>query len=482
MELIIQNADFEDEKTWKLLSERRTSGVFQVEGAQYTDLLENLKIGDINTLIDSTALIRPGITDADMLDVYVNRAIGREKIKYDHPLLEPILKDTKGIFLFQEQTLMAANKIAGYTLAEADLFRKAISSKKEDMLAKERGKFVSGCQSVNGLDEKTANHIFDQIVTFAGYAFNKSHSVCYALISYWTAYLKANFPLEYMTSLLGSQDKEDNIRKYIREAKDSGFKIMPPDINESLSSFSIAKNSTDTILFGLSKIKGISDTVAKEVISKRPYTGFLDFLIRTERNLIDSRLVETFLRAGCFRTIEKKFTTKQILENLDQTLNMLKSDKFISPHQAAKRSMQVWEMHQKKRNKTIEYSDLEFSCMERETMGFYISTHPLKHLKNPEILMSPKYSRIGTMEEAGRDFYTIGVLADKVRTRKSRRGTVFSELEIEDELTLLKLPIFGNKHQYILEDLKPGDVLALKMRKSKGKVYTEKMKKIELGF
>lgn len=474
---------FDDKKTWNCLNSQPL-GVFQVEGSGYTQLLQKIRISDFNTLIDSNALIRPGTSDSQGLQDYVDRATGKKKIEFEHPLLEPILKDTRGIILFQESCLKIPHELAGYTLAEADLFRKAISSKKADMLEKERTKFIDGCAKHNNITKETATSIFNQIVTFAGYAFNKSHSVCYSLISYWTAYLKANYPLEYMSSLLGCQSSEDNIRKYIRASKDLNISIGPPDINESDSSFSIAVSQENTIVFGLSKIKGIGDDVARMVIENRPYNGFLDFLcklirVKGDQRAIDSRCIEIFVKAGCFKKIEKNFTSKQLIENIDSLLPLIKSNKFISPQAVARRNLDVWKRQQIARNKPLEYSQLELARLERETVGFFISTHPMRHLKDPDTLHNESYVRLGDMENAKKQFYTVGALADKIRNKKSRRGTIFYELEIEDENNLMKIPVFNSDQQNVLAELIPGDVIAIKMRKNKGRCYTEKIKKLE---
>lgn len=469
---------FDDQKTWQLLADGKTSGVFQVESQIYTQAINELgTTTNFDTLIDLMALMRPGCTDSKTDKLYIKRALGREPIQYEHPLLESILNKTKGIILYQEQCLQVANKLAGYSLAEADLFRKAISSKKEEMLEKERSKFIDGCIKTNSIPREIATSIFNQIVTFAGYAFNKSHSVCYGLISFWTAYLKANFPIEYMTSLLSSQSTEDDIRKYIREARDLNIKVGPPDINSSLSTFSIVGD--DTILFGLSKIKGVGEGVADHIIRNRPYKDFLDFYKKVDRQIVDSRLVDTFIKAGCFRSTEKNLTTKQLLENTDKIKAIFKNKTWISPSKVALGTLETWKLQKKKSGEPLEYSQLELANSERETMGFYISTHPIQHLKKPDILNNPKYVELNRIDDAGKEFFTIGVLADKVRAKKSRRGIVFHELEIEDEKSLLNLPIFGNSHQEVLRELKPGDVIAIKMKKSKGRVYVDKIKKIE---
>lgn len=477
----ILKASFDDKKTWDLLGTNRTLGVFQVESAGLTNALHRLQAKKFDSLIDMVALYRPGPLDSGMLDTYINRSLRHEPVVFDHPLLEPMLKTTFGVILYQEQCLIIANKLAGYTLPEADLFRKAISSKKEEMLEKERSKFIEGCLKHNSIPKNTAEKIFNQIVTFAGYAFNKSHSVCYALISYWTAYLKANFPLEYMASLLTSQSKEENIRKYIRESKDIKLEIGPPDINESFSGFNISESEENTIVFGLSKIKGIGEGVANIVIKNRPYKNFLDFIARIDKKEVDTRIIETFIKAGCFRRIEKRFTTKQLLENLRDIIAYYKSKKYINPESAVKCSLKVWELQKRKEKEDLEYSQLELAHFERETVGFYISTHPICHLKDSNTLNNPRYVCLGNiMQKTDKVFFTIGVLTDKPKTRKSRRGKVFHEIEIEDETKLLKMPIFGNKHGEVLETLKAGDLIAIKIRKSKEKIYVDRIGKLEV--
>lgn len=476
--LPIKKASFDDEKTWTMLLHGGTSGVFQVESQIYTDALKRFNHIDLNTIIDAIALLRPGPMDEKgVVDSYISRKNGTEKTAYDHPLLEPILNKTYGIILFQEQCSTIANQLAGYTLAEADTFRKAIS-KKDEKLEKERSRFIAGCASANNIDGKTAEKIFNQIVTFAGYAFNKSHSVAYALISAWTAYLKANYPIEYMTKLLSSQTLEENIRKYIRESKNLGLTVGPPRINVSEGGFCIDPETDNTILFGLAKIKGIGEGVAEHIIKHRPFVDFVDFVAKVDKQMVDTRLMTTLIKAGCFR-VGSPYTTKQLLENSDDIVKQFKSKRLVNPQNGARHTLKIWGLEKKKTGKPLEYSLLELAQMERETLGFYVTTHPIQHLANKKALNSPRYFEISRMYEAGKEFYTIGVLTDKVRTRKSRRGIVFNELEMEDMNALVKLPVFGNKHEEVLRVLKPGDAIAIRLKNSKGRLYPEMIKLLD---
>src|SRR3989338_3792932 len=251
----IENIPLDDQKTYKLLSLAQTFGVFQLESSGMRDLLKKLQPEYFEDLIALLALYRPGPIGSGLLDDFMQRKHNRVPIKYDHKKLEGILKETYGIMVYQEQIMQIVSSLAGFTLAQADILRRAMSKKIPEVMEQQRKNFVLGCAK-NEISESVAEKIFDQIEYFSGYGFNKSHSAAYALISYRTAYLKAHFPIEFMTALLNSErDNTDKIVEYVNEAGRMGIKILPPDINESDALFKVIDNNT--IRFGLLAVKNI---------------------------------------------------------------------------------------------------------------------------------------------------------------------------------------------------------------------------------
>ncbi|MDP3730809.1 MAG: DNA polymerase III subunit alpha, partial [Candidatus Omnitrophota bacterium] len=270
IDLNISGISLEDKKTYKLLANAESVGVFQLESSGMRDLLKKLKPEKFEDIIALLALFRPGPIGSGMLDDFMKRKHGEVELKYDHPLLEPILKETYGVILYQEQAMRIASSLAGFSLAQADNLRRAMAKKTPEIMAQTRQLFIEGCLK-NKIDRKTADRVFNLIEHFAGYGFNKSHSAAYALISFRTAYLKANFPVEFMTALLTSEkDNLDKIAVYINESARMGIKILPPDVNESYANFTVVG---DSIRFGLAAIKNVGEGAILSIIKMREKDG-----------------------------------------------------------------------------------------------------------------------------------------------------------------------------------------------------------------
>ena len=254
----------DDARTYQLLTEARTFGVFQLESAGMRDALRRLKPQRIEDIIAMVALYRPG--PMDLIEEFVNRKHGRSPIAYEHPLMERHLQETYGIMVYQEQVMRLAADLAGLTLGEADILRKAMGKKDRELMAQQREKFIGGCKA-NKIDARKASSIWEQIDKFAGYGFNKSHAACYGLVAYQTAYLKANYPVEFMAALLTSEmDRTDKIVQYIEESQAMGLRVEPPDVNVSGSQFTVA---ADAIHFGLAAIKNVGATAIESIVKSR---------------------------------------------------------------------------------------------------------------------------------------------------------------------------------------------------------------------
>src|SRR4051794_36803465 len=295
----------DDRKTYQLISSGDTAGIFQMESSGFTEMVKKLKPSVFEDIVAAGALYRPGPLESGMVDVFINRKHGREKVTYPHPKLETILKDTYGVIVYQEQVMQIAQVLGGYSLGRADLLRRAMGKKKADVMAKERDGFVAGC-AASGVDSKTANDIFDLMEKFAEYGFNKSHSAAYGLITYQTAWLKAHHPVEFMAALLTSEkDNTDKVVAHIAEARGDGLTVLPPDVNDSDLAFGVghdAKAGKKLIRFGLGAIKGVGENSIEGIIAARdkPFAGLFDFCARIDTKKINRKTLEALVAAGAF--------------------------------------------------------------------------------------------------------------------------------------------------------------------------------------
>ncbi|MCM8761583.1 MAG: DNA polymerase III subunit alpha, partial [Candidatus Omnitrophica bacterium] len=304
IDLNIDDIPIDDKKTYRLLANAESTGVFQLESSGMKDLLKKLNPERFEDIIALLALFRPGPIGSGMLDDFMKRKHGEIKIRYDHKNLEPILKETYGVILYQEQAMRIASNLAGFTLAQADNLRRAMAKKTPEVMVEMRNHFVNGCLK-NGIDKRSADKIFDQIEYFAGYGFNKSHSTAYALISYRTAYLKANYPIEFMTALLTSEkDNLDKIAQYINEAQRMGIRILPPDINESYANFTVVG---DSIRFGLAAVKNVGEGAIESIIASRRKNGkfrsIYDFTEKVDSRLVNRKVIESLIKCGAMDSL-----------------------------------------------------------------------------------------------------------------------------------------------------------------------------------
>lgn len=300
IDIPIDDLPLDDPKTFELLGRGDTVGVFQVESTGMRELLKQLQMTKIEELIAMIALYRPG--PMQMIPTYIARKHGREPIEYDHPLLEPVLKETYGVMLYQEQVQQAAAVLAGFSMGQGDVLRRAMGKKKEEEMAQQREAFIEGCRKKKTCDEVLAGKIFDNISKFAAYGFNKSHSAAYGIVTFQTAYLKANYPVEFMAALLSSEmGNTDKLPVLMTEAREMGISILPPDVNESYLRFAPVQ---DKIRYGLAGIKGVGVGAVEAMISEReasgPYKGFVDFCERLETGSANKKTLEALVKCGAF--------------------------------------------------------------------------------------------------------------------------------------------------------------------------------------
>ncbi|MDR1554481.1 MAG: DNA polymerase III subunit alpha, partial [Campylobacteraceae bacterium] len=329
----LDDIPLDDSKTYQLLEEAKTMGVFQLESKGLRDLIRKLKPSSIDDIIALIALYRPGPMGSGMLDDFVNRKHGKTAIVYDHPLQVPILKSTYGVILYQEQVMKMSVVLAGFTPGEADSLRKAMSKKIPEVIEKEREKFINGARD-KGIDKKTSEKIFNNIVAFAGYGFNKSHSAAYGIVSYRTAYLKSNYPLEYLTALLNSEisrsaiknNEESKFVMYLNDADSFGIKVLPPDIQYSDSRFKIEGKN---IRFGLLAVKNVGEGLTESIEQARMANGTFqkfknwnDFLQKIDLKSTNKKALESLIKAGAFDSLGKnKLQTRaNLLASIDSSV------------------------------------------------------------------------------------------------------------------------------------------------------------------
>jgi len=433
IELDIDKIPLDDEKVYEMLSRGETDGVFQLESSGMKTLVKDLKPSVFEDLGALVALFRPGPLNSGMVGDFVQRKHGRAKVEYKDPRLEPILNDTYGTIVYQEQIMQVAQSLAGYTLGQADILRRAMGKKKTEEMDKQREIFVSGAVR-NKVDAKMAEELFNTMTEFAAYCFNRSHSAAYAFLAYQTAYLKAHYPVEYMSALLSSvSSNQDKIQQYIVECQKMGMEVLPPDINKSGSDFTPDRNN---IRFGLASVKNVGEGVVEQVVKGREaeeYKNFYDFCTKIELKQFNKRTLESLIKAGAFVSIEK--SRKQLLENFDSALN-----KAIRENEAkASGQMNLFAMMAGGNAPAFvlsgspdeEFPDSEIQGFEKDLLGFYVTSHPLSNIKDQlPFLTTHNVSELSEIREGA--LVTICGLISSVRLITTKTGKMLKVGTLED--------------------------------------------------
>ena len=446
----------DDKKTFDLLREAQSIGVFQLESSGMRDILKKLKPDKFEDLIALLALYRPGPIGSGMVDEFIKRKHGLIPIVYDHGMLEPILKDTYGIIVFQEQIMKIVNVLAGFSLGKSDSLRRAISKKKEDVMLEARHDFVEGCEK-NKIERRIAEKIFNFIVHFAGYGFNKSHSAAYAMISYQTAYLKANYGVEFMTALLSSEkDNTDKVVLYIDEAKRLGLKVLPPDVNESFPQFTVVGD--DTIRFGLAAVKNVGQTAIDAIIQGRikqnRFKSFYDLTEHADLRVVNRKVLESLIKCGAFDTMGHY--RSQLFEILDKALT--RSGEVQKDRERGQASFFESFDREAQSAPTLppiaEWPDHVRLAYEKEMLGFYVTGHPLERYKKE----LKSYSTVNTQtihKRRDTEEVVIGGLVNKLKftqTKKNNEKMAIVTMEdLDGSLDLLIFPRTFKEHGHHLQ-------------------------------
>lgn len=509
--------NYDDKKVYEMLSEGKATGVFQMESGGFRNVMKELKPNSIEDIIVMISLYRPG--PMDQIPRYIKNKNNPEKVEYTHKALEPILKETYGCMVYQEQVMQIFRELAGYSLGRADLVRRAMGKKKIDVMNKEREIFINGLKDENGnyiidgavkrgVDKESANKIFDEMAEFAKYAFNKSHAAAYAVVAYQTAYLKAHYPAEFMAatmnSMLGNLDK---VPEYIAECKMSNIEVLRPDINESYARFAVINSK---IRFALASIKNVGEMAIETIVNERKkngkYLNFIDFLKRIETEKVNKKCVEALIMAGAFDELEKDYTRRDLLENYEDIIdsiaqerrNNLKNQVNIFDSLAGNVENKDVMIAIKKSN--VKMTKKEMLDMEKEMMGLYISGHPLDEYMEDIKKTTTIYTKDLVLNEDGKEEeyeediakkydgteQKIIAIISSVKQIYTKNNKSMAFLLIEDLYGTMEAVIFPTIYEKYSDSIKTGEILKLNGKISlkegeKPKILVSSLSKVKSG-
>ena len=455
IDLDVRKIPYKDKATSEMLCQGDTIGVFQSESSGYTNLLMQLVPDAFQDLIPMVALYRPGPLGSGMAEDFIKRKHGKIPVEYPHPMLEPVLKETYGVILYQEQVMRIASVMGGFSLGQADLLRRAMGHKESDVLLAQRQAFLEGAEK-QGVSSEVANHVFDLMVHFAGYGFNKSHSVCYAWIAWQTAYLKAHFRPEFMAAMMTCYNGDrGKVSRYIANSRKHGVKLVAPNVNRSRASFAASGNTT---LFGLSGIQHLGDAAVESIIEARekdgPFTSLSDFLERVDGRTVNARACESLIKCGALDDLGAN--RPQMLEALPQAMSnaaMVREDRQSGQISLFGQSEPVHEVAYKP---LPDASAREKIDWERQLLGFYVSGHPLDRFKNEMKQCVP----LSELEGEGRvtldgKLITVGGIINHVKGMVTKKGAPMGYITLEDftgEIEVVVFPSAWEKYRELLRN------------------------------
>ncbi|HMJ90845.1 MAG TPA: DNA polymerase III subunit alpha [Candidatus Acidoferrum sp.] len=455
--IVLDDLPLDDQKTYDILNKGNTVGVFQLESGGMRDLCRKFQISSVEHITALVSLYRPG--PMDLIPDFIERRHGRVQIEYPHPLLEPISKETYGVLIYQEQVMQAAQILGGYTLGGADLLRRAMGKKKAEEMAQHRSIFVKGCKEKHNIPESKANEVFDLLEKFAGYGFNKSHAAAYAIVAYQTAYLKANFPVEFLCALMtNDMNSTDKLTVLLNEARAMGVDVLQPDVNEGEMHFAPARGGK-VIRFGLAAIKGVGESAVENILKARgdggPFTSFLNMLERVDLRAVNKKGIESLIKSGacdCFGE-----TRSTLFASIDRVVGRASS----AAADKAKGQSSLFGMLEEKAEvkddgllRVPEWPQNELLSHEKELLGFYITGHPL----TPFATLLEKFTLHNSKTAsalAPRTMTRIGGIISGVQQGMSKKsGKPYAMVTLEDlegSFTMLCMNENYDKYRLLLE-------------------------------
>lgn len=469
IDLDLKNADYSDKAVYELIGSGKTEGIFQLESAGMKNFMKELKPDNIDDIIAGIALYRPG--PMDFIPQYIEGKNNAENITYDCPQLEHILKPTYGCIVYQEQVMQIVRDLAGYSLGRSDLLRRAMSKKKESVMQKERHNFVYGNEEEgipgcikNGINEEIANKIYDKMIDFAKYAFNKSHAAAYAVVAYETAYLKHYYPVEFMAALMTSFiENSSKVSQYIVICKNMGIDILPPDINKGERDFSVEDGK---IRYGLSALKsigkGVIDSIVEERNERGEFTSLNDFVVRLTGKEVNKRTIESFIKAGAFDSFGLK--RRQLMMIYVQVVDSITKDK--KNNMAGQMTLFDFASEEDKQDYEIqvpdvaEFTKLELLAFEKEVIGVYVSGHPLEEYmslwkKKVTVVSTDFVNEDDDMKVKDGNRETIGGIVTSVTMKSTKSNKVMAFFTLEDIYGTVEVIVFPKdfeKYRFVLKE------------------------------
>ena len=443
----IDNINFEDPKVYQLFQSGNTTAVFQMESNGLQEMLRNLRPTEFNDIIAAVALYRPGPLNMEMDKTYIARKHRPNLVEYIHPRLKEILKPTFGVIVYQEQVMQIAQELAGYSLGEADILRRAMGKKKPEEMAQQRSIFESGA-SKNGVEPEIAKQVFDLMETFASYGFNKSHSVVYAFIAYQGAWLKTYYPAEYMAAVLSSEmDSTDKVVMLIKECTRMGIKVLPPDINTSEFKF-IATNKKE-IIYGLGAVKGLGEAVIEDIVENRkpdPYQSFFDFFQKIDTTKIKKRAIESLIQAGVFDSIALVESSPWQMratfdKNSQRVISLAKKNQFdqISGQMSLFREDEDEQIKSARLIPAEPWSENKRLYHERDKLGMFITGHPINQYL--PIIQNFTTHNLATLTENLNFACFAGLVTQRI-IKNLKSGKKLLQLTVEDNNSTIEFSLF----------------------------------------
>ncbi|MGE5247980.1 MAG: DNA polymerase III subunit alpha [Verrucomicrobiota bacterium] len=460
IEIDLSTLPLNDRETYETLSRGDTVGVFQSESRGFTELISRLKPDRFTHLIDMVALYRPGPLQSGMADDFVERRHGRRKVTYPVRQLEEVLSDTYGVIVYQEQVMEIAKALAGFSLGQADVLRKAMGKKDDELMEQQKARFLEGARA-HGIPEKKAAEIFELVRQFGGYGFNKSHSAAYALVAYQTAYLKTHYPVEYYSALMTSESGDtDKIIRYIAHCREKGIPILPPDVNASRYAFFPDGNA---IRFGLSAIKGLGASAVEAILearADRTFGSVRDFLSRIDLRKVNKRAVESLIKSGALDSLDADRGSvfrdlPALLDEAQAEARRRESGQFALFGAPAEESVPA-KPHKPEGRAAEGWTRRERLLFEKEALGFYITGHPLDSFA-AEIALYASCTTAGLAHLKSGVEVKLGGIVTALKERITRRGDRMANLTLEDLEGTVEVTVFSRTFQECRETLSSPD-------------------------